>query len=245
MVVDLHEEAAVVQGVFDLLPGFRGGESGQRRDEIRFGLCLLQAGLVEPCEVVKDRQPRKRVALTCFKVIEVVSRSDLDGSGSKFQIDQDRISDDRDLPARKRQAYTFADEMPISLVFGMHGDRRIAQEGFRSCCGDGQERFRIIRNVIADVVKLALDLFVFDLDVGQCRQAARAPVDEPLASIDQTFFVEAHEDLEHRFGQALVHRKAETVPVAGFTQLLLLIDDGVARGGLPLPHPFDEAFTPE
>ena len=86
---------------------------------------------------------------------------------------------------------------------------------------------------------------MLDFDVGQGGQTARTPIDQPFAAIDQSVFVEADEDFEDGFREPFVHREAQTIPIAGLTQLLLLLDDRVAGRGFPLPDPFDESFASE
>ncbi len=86
---------------------------------------------------------------------------------------------------------------------------------------------------------------MFYFNIGECREASGAPIDEALATIDQPVFMESHEDFEHGFGQAFVHRKSQAVPVAGFSELLLLLDDCITRCRLPLPDAFDEPVAPK
>jgi len=127
--------------------------------------------------------------LARFVVVEVVGRRDLDGAGAEFQVHENGIADDRNVAGRQRQANALADQMAITRVLGVDGDGRIAQHRLGPRSGDGQGGVRIIRQRIADVVHLASGVFVLDFDVGQCGEAARAPVDEPLAPIDQAVFV--------------------------------------------------------
>ena len=75
--------------------------------------------------------------------------------------------------------------------------------------------------------------------------AARAPVDDVLAPVDQALFVEPDEDLADRRREPRVHREALALPVAGGAQPLQLADDRAAGLLLPLPDPLDERLAAE
>ena len=73
--------------------------------------------------------------------------------------------------------------------------------------------------------------------------AARAPVDDVVAFVDQALVVEGGEDLDYGLGQAFIHGEALAVPVAGAAQAFELVDD-LAAGLLPPgPDPLDEFFA--
>lgn len=62
-----------------------------------------------------------------------------------------------------------------------------------------------------------------------------APVDDALALIDGAFLVQAAEDLDDGLVAALVHGKAQAVPIAGRAELFKLRHDAAAVLLLPLP----------
>ena len=95
------------------------------------------------------------------------------------------------------------------------------------------------------MVELSLDVFMFYFNVREGCQTAGAPVDQPLSTVDQSIFMQPYEDFEDGLRQPLVHGKSQSVPVAGFAELFLLVDDRVAGGGFPLPHSFDETLPPQ
>src|SRR5207245_10239732 len=71
---------------------------------------------------------------------------------------------------------------------------------------------------------LPISLLALDLEVGEHRLAARAPVDDVVVAVDQSLVVQAHEHLAHGARQPLVHGEAQARPVAGGTELLELTD---------------------
>ena len=70
-----------------------------------------------------------------------------------------------------------------------------------------------------------------------------APVDHPVAAVDQALVVQAHEHFLDGVGATLIHGKALALPVAAGAQLLELADDAVAILGLPLPSALQEAVA--
>ena len=96
---------------------------------------------------------------------------------------------------------------------------------------------------IANLVQLALHLFVLDLKIGDRRLAARTPVDDVLAAIDQPFFIQADEDLAHGARQAFVHGEVFAVPIDRRAQPLHLVENRAAVMPLPFPHALDESFA--
>lgn len=73
--------------------------------------------------------------------------------------------------------------------------------------------------------------------------AARAPVDDIFALVDQPFLIELHEHLAHGTGQIVVHGETLARPVHRGAERLNLIDDAVPVFLFPCPYPFDEGFA--
>src|SRR5678815_3444339 len=133
--------------------------------------------------------------------------------------------------------------MAITRVVGMDCDCRVAQHRLRSSCRYSKCDLGIVHERIADMVQLPLHIFMLNFDVRQSRQAARAPIDQTFSTIDQSIFIKPHKDFEHGFRESFVHGEAKTIPIAGLTKPFLLTDNGISRGGLPLPDALDETFA--
>jgi len=86
-------------------------------------------------------------------------------------------------------------------------------------------------------------LLVFDLEIRDGRGAARAPVHQVLAAVDEPALVEADEGLAHGGGQPLVQGEAFPLPVAGDSQPALLFADTRMIDLLPLPGAAQELLT--
>src|SRR5688572_24226099 len=132
----------------------------------------------------------------------------------------------------------------------MNRDRDVAKHGLGSHRGDANvEPFARI----ADLPDLAVFLLGVDLEVGHRGTEHRVPVDQPLASIDETLFVQLDEDFHDRTRHARVHREVAgflsfgvgVIPIGGSAEAAHLARDGRARLLLPLPYALDELLAPE
>ena len=81
---------------------------------------------------------------------------------------------------------------------------------------------------ILDVPQMSLLLAALDLIIGEGGAAARAPVDDVFASIDEAPAVESDEGLSDGAGEALVHGEAFALPVTGAAEPLELIRNRAA-----------------
>ena len=96
----------------------------------------------------------------------------------------------------------------------MNRDRDVAEHGLGTRGGDDEARivFRT-NNWIGNLVERAHLFIVFRLFVAERRHAARTPVDDAVAAIDQPPLVELYERFSHRarqFGRQCVRG---TVPI--------------------------------
>src|SRR5262249_52238415 len=134
-------------------------------------------------------------------------------------------------------------------VAWIDGHCGIAQNGFGARGGDGNILLlRLARNWldrIAHVIELGRSLFDLDLQIGDGTHAARAPVDDPLAAIDQPLFVTPDKDLADRVRQPFIQGEAFAGPVAGRAEPPMLVLDAVLVLPDPLPDPLDKRLAPK
>ncbi len=155
------------------------------------------------------------------------------------------VGDDRDLHVDDGQQHGAADQVPVALVVGVHGDGGVAQHRLDPGGGDDDRLRGIVERAVADGHQFTGILRVLDLDVGQRGVTPRAPVDDPLRAVDQPVVEELLEDRLHRGGQALVEGESLPVPVDGIAQPLHLPEDGSAGFGLPVPDLLHEQLAAE
>ena len=105
--------------------------------------------------------------------------------------------------------------------------------------GDGTLNFFVNR-----YTELSLPITFFDGGTGndfhaalygKRSLAARTPVDNVIALVNQTLFIQAHEGLAHGARKAGIERKAFAGPVTTDARALHLLDDAPAVFLLPLP----------
>ena len=72
------------------------------------------------------------VAQSSLEIVGIVRGRDLHRAGSELGIGEDVVGDDRNLAIHQRQQDFLAVQMTVAFVAGVHGDRSIAQHGFRT-----------------------------------------------------------------------------------------------------------------
>src|SRR5690606_28366470 len=93
---------------------------------------------------------------------------------------------------------------------------------------------------VPDVIEPPLGLRRFRFLVGQRSQAARAPVDDVLAAVDQALLVQAHERLAHRARELRLQRELRPRPVARTTDGTELLENCGAGTVDEVPHALDK-----
>jgi hypothetical protein len=86
----------------------------------------------------------------------------------------------------------------VAFVLGMHGHAEVAEHRLGPRGRDRDEAIRLALHRVLDVPELVLALHLLDLVVGERGLAARSPVDDALAAVDQAFSIELHEVDAHR-----------------------------------------------
>ena len=175
-----------------------------------------------------------------LEVVGIVRGSDLDRARAEADLDI-VVGDDGDDPVGERQTEHTSDVCLHSLVLGVDRNRRVAQHRLGTRSRDGDVAVAV-REGIAVIPQIGLLLVIDDLGVRERRLAVRAPIDDAVAAINETFLVIAHEGVHHSGGQILVHREGFLGPVAGGAQTFELLDDPAAVLLFPCPRALEELF---
>ena len=252
--LDLLQEAALFQVGQNGLAGFHGGHAGVLAaiQHLRFVHGILArckegigSGLVgsagHAAVVGEDADDGQVMAQTHLKVVGVVGRGDLDDTGALGHVGV-LVADDGDLLVQQRQDDMAAVQVGIAGVVAVDGDSGIAQHGLRAGGGQLQHLAGLLDRV-EQVPEAAVLLLVLHFRIRDGGVAVGAPVDHPVAAVDQALVVQADEHFLDGVGAALIHGKALALPVAAGAQLLELADDAVAILGLPLPSALQEAIA--
>ena len=169
--------------------------------------------IVKMCRFGHDVDLLQVMALTDFKVIEVVSRRNLHAAGTELFI-HIIVSDDGDFSVCQRKLQFLSDQIFIAFVFRINSNSLVAEHSFRtSRCND--DAFGAVSSRITNFPKMSVLFFRFDFQVGNRSLKFRVPVNETAPSVNQAFFIEVYEAVDHNFSEVVVHCEIETVPVKG------------------------------
>ena len=126
-------------------------------------------------------------ALTDFKIVRIMTRSDFNGAGAEVHFNI-FIRNYGNFPANDGHNNGFADNFRIARVIGVNGYACVAEDGFRAgrCADDG---IAAVRRIIANMPKIAGLFNKINLRIGNRRFAVRTPVDDAVAAVNQTFFI--------------------------------------------------------
>ena len=199
---------------------------------------MLRRMVVEPRVRGKHVDRRQRVAGTDGVIVEVMRRRDLQTAGSEGRIHV-LIADDRNVAGTQRQSHRMSDQVAIALILRVHGHGGVTQHGFRARRGDDHVPGTIAER-IAQIPQVAVFFLRQHLQVRERRAQHRIPVHQPLAAINETFFVQAHERLDDPCGKPRVHRKALARPIHRRPESTHLTRNRAAGLLLPLPDAGDE-----
>ena len=138
-------------------------------------------------EVFEGSHAGESRALTDFKIVRIMTRSDFNGTGAEVHFNI-FIRNYGNFPADDGHNNGFADNFRIARVIGVNGYACVAEDGFRAgrCADDG---IAAVRRIIANMPKIAGLFNKINLCIGNRRFAVRTPVDDAIAAVNQTFFI--------------------------------------------------------
>ena len=157
------------------------------------GLEFIGGGLVgsagHVAVVGQHADHRQVVALAHLKVVGVVGRGDLHDAGALFHVGV-LVADDGDLLVEQRQNHMAAMQMGIAGVRRVDGHGGVAQHGLGT--GGGQlQHLAGFLDLVQQVPEAAVLFLVFHLGVRNGGVAVGAPVDHPVAAVDQALVIQA------------------------------------------------------
>ena len=124
-------------------------------------------------------------------------------------------------------------------------DRCVAQHSLGPRGGHDHVLRLLADDRVTQTVERSVGFLVLHFFVGERRAAARTPVDDVVASIDQAFIVESDELLPHRPAQSGVQRERGPSPVRRGSDGAQLVQDDTAGLFDPLPDTLHELLAPE
>ena len=182
------------------------------------------------------------MALAGLEVIGIVSGRHLDGSGAELGLRQ-FVEDDRDLAANQRQLHLLAVQMRVALIARIDGHGGVAQHRLRTRGGHDNGFAGQSDDGIANLPELTLSFVMHHFQIAERGHAARTPVDDVGAAIDQILFPEAHKGFAHGAREVLIHGEELARPIDRIAEALHLLQDVSAVLLFPLPDALEEGFA--
>ena len=187
------------------------------------------------------------MTLSNLKVVRVMSRCDLNNTCTKFHIDIS-IGYNRNFSVNDREQKLLADDIFISVIFGIYRYCSITQHGFGSCGCEFQETGSTDASVFFDhrilnVPEVACLLLIFYFRIGNGSITYRTPVDDTASLVNPTLFMHLAENFGYGLVTAFIHGKTFSVPVTGGTQFFQLADNTSAVLSLPVPGSLKESVS--
>jgi len=178
--------------------------------------------------VVQDvgRHRQARVALVDLVVDNIVARGHLERPRPEGRVDRS-VGDDRHLAVGERNDDLSPDQRPVTVVFGVDGDRHVSEDRLGTDGRDLQPTGRAVRPWIAEVDEHPVLFRVDHFEVADRGPELRVPVDHPLSAVDEALLVEPNEHLPGRAHTRSVHRVPVSAPI-----------DREAPGSRLFPDPF-------
>ena len=95
------------------------------------------------------------------------------------------------------------------------------------------------------IVQLGIDRLKNGFQIRKRRLAARTPIDQAFASVNQALVIQRHKHFTNGARESFIKGESFARPVAGRADSANLVEDDPAVLLLPLPHALDEFFAAE
>ena len=170
-----------------------------------------------------------------------MGRGDLEAAGAEIHV-YVFILDHRYLAAHQRHYNALPFQVGVFRVVGVDAHRRVAHD--RLGARRGHYGVAVLAcYVVAQIVELAVLLFVDHFDVAQSGLGLRIPVDHPLAAVDQSAAVKVDKHLGDALRAQFIHGEGCPAPVARGAELAQLLQDDAAVLVSPVPCVLQELLA--
>ena len=177
---------------------------------------------------------REIVAAAHLEVVRIVRRRHFHRAGTELPVDR-FVRNDGNFAIGERQTHFLADQALITLVRGMYRDGRVAKHRFRPRSSDYDAHIAAGHG-IAKMPQMATAFLMHGFQVTESRLAARAPIDDVSAAIDQLFVVKTQKGFEHGAIERRIEGKLFARPIDRIAQPDHLLQDRAAAVRLPIPY---------
>ena len=172
---------------------------------------LLGTDIVQRSIRIEDVDRLEIVSLSTLPVVRVMSRSDLNHTGSELDS-YEAVGNDRNLAVCKRELEHLAHKALVTLVIRVDCNSLVSEHGLRSCRCHCDVAASVCER-ISDIKQMSCILLMLDLVICQSCSAVRAVVHEVKALVDQATLIKRDECLPYGLRESLIHGEALTGPV--------------------------------
>lgn len=205
-------EAGFFEIVENFLAGFKGGETA-----VSFGNVGIHSAVFGD-----DGNTLKIMTFADFKVVEIVSRGDLDGAGAILGVGV-FVGDDGNFAVGEREFDKTTDEVLIARIVRIDSDGGIAKESLGASGADdnfGVFDVRIIigtaiggaDDLIGDVPKVTSLVLMFDFDVGEGGLVVRTEINQLLATVNHAVVPHFFESFVDARNDVFIKSESEIIP---------------------------------
>ncbi len=204
---------------------------------------LFSLVLREPCKLARlvvhssvgaDHGQLGQVVVEADLVVGgVVGRSDLQRSRAEVALDA-LVCDHRDGSLDPRDDDLAADRVPIALVIGMDCNCDVPEDRRGTNRGD-RDVTVTVRERVADIRQRVVDVLVCELEIRERREVVRAPVPDPVRTVDPALVPQVHEEPHDRADVCVVHGEPLAPVVERCADAAELQHDLAAVLAQPLP----------
>ena len=154
---------------------------------------LLRTDIVQRSIRIEDVDRLEVVSLSTLPVVRVMSRSDLNHTGSELDS-YEAVGNDRNLTVCKRELEHLAHKALVTLVIRVDCNSLVSEHGLRSCRCHCDVAASVCER-ISDIIEMSDIFLMLDLIIGQSCSAVRTVVDQIQALVDQIPLIEGHKSL--------------------------------------------------
>lgn len=169
-----------------------------------------------------NRDAFEIVALTNFKIVEIVGGGDFNGASTVFRIGV-FVGDDRNLAVGEGEFDKATDEVLVARIIGVDCNGGVTEKSFGASGADdnlGVFDIGIIigatiggtDDLVGDIPEVTRFVLVFNFDVGKGSLVVRAEIDELFTTINHTVVPHFLESLVNAGDDVLVKSESEIIP---------------------------------
>ncbi len=190
---------------------------------------------------IEDINNRQLMSEANLVVINIVSRSNLQASCTKFRINI-TVKNKWYLTICHRDNNFFSFQMLVSDIIRMCTNSSISEYCFRTCSCDHYISF-LSHYFVTDIIKFWFFICIINLFIWDRGHSLWIPVNHSYASVNKPLIKQIDKYFNYGIISFLIHREKRAVPVTWSAQPFKLFEDYTSMFMSPLPCMFQKLLT--